>query len=298
MLIEPASILEDLWVVAALAAVLVVGKTIIAGGAYLAAGVDHRTATLASLTMAQIGEFSFVVAGVGLSEAIIDRDQYGVILEVALVSIVISPLLIRFAPALVAVAQHLPGVAAQEVAQAGPEIVEHIDLEDISRHVVICGYGRIGGVLGAALTRRGLRFIVVELNPAIVRDLRGRGIQAYYGDAASDAVLLRAGVDRARTIAITTSDLVAARSTVAHARRINPGIDVVTRAKARDEVDLLRGVGADEVVQPEFEAGLEFIRHVLRRQGVSNAETSALLARRRADFYEAPDERSPFGEDA
>ena len=298
MLIEPASILEDLWVVAALAAVLVVGKTIIAGGAYLAAGVDHRTATLASLTMAQIGEFSFVVAGVGLSEAIIDRDQYGVILEVALVSIVISPLLIRFAPALVAVAQHLPGVAAQEVAQAGPEIVEHIDLEDVSRHVVICGYGRIGGVLGAALTRRGLRFIVVELNPAIVRDLRGRGIQAYYGDAASDAVLLRAGVDRARTIAITTSDLVAARSTVAHARRINPGIDVVTRAKARDEVDLLRGVGADEVVQPEFEAGLEFIRHVLRRQGVSNAETSALLARRRADFYEAPDERSPFGEDA
>ncbi len=298
MLIEPASILEDAGIIAILAAILVIGKSVIAGGAYLAAGVDHRTATLAALTMAQIGEFSFVLAGVGLSEAIIDRDQYGIILEVALVSIIVSPVLIRAAPALVAVAALLPGVAAQEAAQAGPDADDHLHAEDISRHVIICGFGRVGAVLGAALTRRGLRFTVVELNPAIVRDLRARGIRAYYGDAGSDALLLRAGIERARTIAMTSSDLVAARAAVAHARRLNPDIDVVTRAQARDEVELLRAAGADEVVQPEFEAGLEFIRHVLRRQGVSAVETNALLARRRADFYEAPDDRSPFGEDA
>ncbi len=274
------------------------GKTIITGGAYLAAGVDHRTPTLAALTMAQIGEFSFVLAGVGLTEMVIDRDEYGIILEVALISIIASPLIIRAAPALVAVAAHLPGVASQEAEQAGPEPADHHDAEDLSRHVVICGHGRVGAVLAAALTRRGLRYTVIELNPAIVRDLRKRGVRAFYGDGGSDALLLRAGIERARTIAITTSDLVAARAAVAHARRLNPHIDVVTRAQARDEVDYLRAAGADEVVQPEFEAGLEFVRHVLRRQGVSNAETSALLARRRADFYEAAEEQSLFSEDS
>lgn len=298
MLIVPSAILDDIWVIALLAVVLIVGKTIIAGGAYLAAGVDHRTATLAALTMAQIGEFTFVLAGVGLTEMIIDRDEYGIILEVALVSIIASPLIIRAAPALVAVAAHLPGVAAQEAEKAGPEPDEHHDSDDLSRHVVICGHGRVGAVLAAALTRRGLRFTVIELNPAIVRDLRRKGIRAFYGDGGSDALLLRAGIERARTIAVTSSDLVAARAAVSHARRLNPNIDVVTRAQARDEVDYLRAAGADEVIQPEFEAGLEFVRHVLRRQGVSNAETTALLARRRADFYEVADEQSLFTEDA
>ena len=298
MLIVPSAILDDIWAIVFLALVLIIGKTIITGGAYLAAGVDHRTTTLAALTMAQIGEFSFVLAGVGLSETVIDRDQYGIILEVALISIIASPLIIRAAPALIAVAAHLPGVAAQEAEQAGPEQDDRFDAEDLTRHVIICGHGRVGRVLAAALSRRGLRYVVIELNPAIVRDLRAKGIRAFYGDGGSEALLLRAGITRARTIAVTSSDLVAARAAVAHARRLNPDIDVVTRAQARDEVDYLRTAGADEVVQPEFEAGLEFIRHVLRRQGVSNAETSALLARRRADFYEASEEQSLFSEDA
>jgi CPA2 family monovalent cation:H+ antiporter-2 len=298
MLIVPSAILNDIWTIALLAVVLIVGKTIITGGAYLAAGVDHRTSTLAALTMAQIGEFSFVLAGVGLTEAIIDRDQYGIILEVALVSIIASPLIIRAAPALIAVAAHLPGVAEQEAEQAGLEHDADLEADDLSRHVVICGHGRVGAVLAAALSRRGLRYTVIELNPAVVRELRKKGIRAYYGDAGSEPLLLRAGIERARTIAITSSDLVAARAAVGHARRLNPGIDVVTRAQARDEVDYLRAAGADEVVQPEFEAGLEFVRHVLRRQGVSAAETTALLARRRADFYEAAEERSLFAEDA
>lgn len=297
MLIEPRLIVEKGPMILALAATLVVGKTLITGGALLTAGVDHRTATLSALTLAQIGEFSFVLAGVGLTEALLDRDQYALILEVALVTILVSPLLIRCGPALIALAEYLPGVQAQELAQAGPEPTE-VEAEPLGRHVVICGFGRVGAVLGEALSRRGFRYSVIELNPAIVRDLRARGVHAYYGDAASATLLLRAGVERARTVAVTSSDLVAARAAVRHARRLNPSIDVVTRARVRGEVDVLRAAGADEVVQPEFEAGLEFVRHVLRRQGVSNAETSAILARRRADFYESTEGRSVFAEDA
>jgi CPA2 family monovalent cation:H+ antiporter-2 len=293
MLIEPTVLLENFLQIGALVAVLVVGKTVIIGAGLLTAGVDHRTATLSAVVMAQIGEFSFVLAGVGLAETIIDGEQYGLILEVALGSILLSPLLLRLGPLLVGVASLLPGVARQEASQIMPEL----GAEVVVRHVVICGFGRVGMVLGESLDRRGLRYTVIDINPAIVRELQARGIRAYYGDAGSDALLLRAGVDRARTIAVTVADMVAARAAIRHARNLNPVIDVITRARIEAEVELLRGVGADEVVQPEFEAGLEFVRHVLRRQGVSARETTALLSHRRASYYQLAEASDRFGED-
>jgi len=281
MLIEPAFLIENIGTVLVLVAVLILGKLLITGGAFLAAGLDHRTTTLSALAMAQIGEFSFVLAGVGVAEGVIDRRQYGLILEVALVSILIAPSLLRLGPTLVSVAARLPGVAGQEAAQAGPEA----EPTSISRHVVICGYGRVGSEVGEALMRRGLRFVVIEINPAIVRGLRERGIQAFYGDAASEPLLLRAGIERARTLAVTSADLMIAQSAARTARRLNPSIDVVTRAAAGDEVEILRQAGVNEVVQPEFEAGLEIVRHVLRRQGVSAREATMMLTRRRSAFY-------------
>jgi len=281
MLIEPAFLIANIGTVLALVAVLIVGKLLITGGAFLAGGLDHRTTTLSALAMAQIGEFSFVLAGVGVAEGVIDRDQYGLILEVALVSILIAPSLLRLGPTLVAVAVRLPGVAGQEARQAGPEA----EPASISRHVVICGYGRVGSELGEALARRGLRFVVIEINPAIVRGLNRRDIPAFYGDAASEPLLLRAGIERARTLAVTSDDLVIAQAAARTARRLNPGIDIVTRASGGDEVETLRNAGVSEVIQPEFEAGLEFVRHVLRRQGVSAREATMLLTRRRSVFY-------------
>lgn len=281
MLIEPSVLIDNIVMISLLVLVLVLGKVVIAGSAFLLAGVDHRTTTLAALAMAQIGEFSFVLAGAGLAEGVIDREQYGLILEVALGSIILATLLLRGAPFLVSVAAWLPRVATREAAQAGSEL----EREALSRHVIICGYGRVGSELGEALARRGLRYAVIEINPAIVRDLRARGIQAFYGDAGSEALLHRAGVERARTIAMTSPDLVAGQAAARTARRLNPTIDIVTRASGADHVASLRRAGAGEVVQPEFEAGLEFVRHVLRRQGVSGRETAMILTRRRADFY-------------
>ena len=288
MLVDPGFLLAHLGLVLGLVAALVLGKLLIIGGALLAAGVDHRTATLAAALMAQMGEFSFILAGVGLAGGIIVGDQYGLILAVALGSILLAPLLLAAAPTLVAVAEHLPGVAAQERAQVGPEPGS----EPLSGHVVICGYGRVGAELGAALRRRGFTYAVIELNPAIVRDLRQQGIPAFYGDAAVEAVLLRAGVDRARTLAVASPDLVAARAAIGHARGLNPRLRVIARATTGGEVGTLGRAGAGEVVQPEFEAGLEFVRQVLRWHGVAARETEIIVAGRRRAFY-SPDGTRP-----
>lgn len=292
MLINPGFILDNAVTVVILIAVLITGKSIITGAAYLTAGVDHRTATLAAILLAQMGEFSFVLAGVGLEDHIISQDQYGLILAGALGSILLIPGILAASPVFVAVVGSLPGVMTKERVQVGPD-PSH---PEASRHVVICGYGRVGRELGAALQRRGLSFTVIDLNPAIVRDLREKSIVAYYGDAGTDALLRRAGVARARTIAIATPDLVAARATIRRAQEMNPDIRVVARAPTGDASTSLSTMGADEVVQPEFEAGMEFVRRVLRWQGVSLQETTAYLGRRRTAFYEPDREITPIDE--
>lgn len=292
MLIDPSLLAARAGLIALLVATLVIGKLLILGGSFLAAGLDHRTTTLAALAMAQIGEFSFVLAGVGLEDRIIDRDQYALILAVALGSIIASPLLLRSGPKLVRISRRLPGVGAQERSQAGPPAAG-IPPEG---HVVICGYGRVGSELGSALAGRGIAAAVVEINPAVVRELRQGGVAAFYGDAGSEEALRHAGVERARALAVTVGDLVAAEAAVRVARLLNPGIDVVTRATTGPEGDLLRRAGANEVVQPEFEAGLEFVRHVLGGYGVSATELAPLLDRRRSRFYGTTDDAAASGE--
>jgi CPA2 family monovalent cation:H+ antiporter-2 len=272
--------------------ILVVGKTIISGAGFLLANVNPATATMAALLTAQIGEFSFVLAGVGLDDHIISENQYSIILAIALGSILISPIAISVAPFLAPVVAALPGIVNRQM----EFIDDHADHSSLRRHVILCGYGRVGRTLGAALGRRGLQFVVVEINSAIVRDLIVEGIPVIYGDCTSDAVLRRAGVVEARSIAIAAPDLFAALGTTRIARRLNQSIDIVTRANFFGEVEELRGAGANQIVQPEFEAGLEFVRHVLRRQGVTNREVQLAVTRRRAQFYNV-EEDSLFQEE-
>ena len=282
MLLEPRYVLDNWLLVLALVVALVVGKLLITGGAYLAAGVDHRTSTLASILMAQMGEFSFVLAGVGVADGILTDDQYGLILTVALGSILVAPALLRVGSRLVTVADYLPGVRGQEAQQAG----EEVPTGELRGHVILCGYGRVGTVLGDVLSRQGYDFVVIELNPAIVRELRANGVPAFYGDAGNEELLRRAGIERASVLVVTVTDLLAARATVRTAHRIKPEIEIITRATARNEVDVLREAGADEIIQPEIEAGLEFVHHVLGNLGMSERDTTRVLTERRALLYQ------------
>jgi monovalent cation:H+ antiporter-2, CPA2 family len=281
MLIDPFTLIAQWQLVLGFALVLVVGKLLIIGGALLAAGVDHRTSTLAAVFMAQMGEFSFVLAGSGFEHGLIDIAKYGTILSVALCSILAMPILVGISPWLVRIAEHLPGVERQERLAAGPPP----PVAPAGDHVVICGFGRVGAEIGAALDRWDQPYSVIELNPAIVRDLRDRGVDALYGDAASRVELESAGVPTARTVAVTTPDLMATEAVIRNARALNPAIHVIVRAPGAGEVSGLSARGADEVVQPEFEAGLEFVRQVLGWQGIDTLETDDLVSARRQTVY-------------
>jgi monovalent cation:H+ antiporter-2, CPA2 family len=281
MLIDPFALIAQWQLVLGFALVLVVGKLLIIGGALLAAGVDHRTSTLAAVFMAQMGEFSFVLASSGFDHGLIDIAQYGTILSVALCSILAMPILVAISPRLVRIAEHLPGVERQERLAAGPPP----PVAPAGDHVVICGFGRVGAEIGAALDHWDQAYSVIELNPAIVRDLRERGIDALYGDAASRAELESAGVPTARTVAVTTPDLLVTQAVIRNARALNSSIHVIVRAPGTGDVGGLSARGADEVVQPEFEAGLEFVRQVLGWQGIGSFQTDDLVSARRQTVY-------------
>jgi CPA2 family monovalent cation:H+ antiporter-2 len=142
--------------------------------------------------------------------------------------------------------------------------------------------------LARALEMRGVPYVVIEYNPLLVRQLRARGVPVIYGDAANPAVLEHAGLDRARVLAILMPDAAATGAAALQARRLNPRLDIVARARDIQDVERLRRAGATAVVQPEFEAGLEVIRHTLHRYGVASQELALLVAGRRQAFYQQP----------
>ncbi len=290
MLFHPTVIVEHQVEFLVLAVLLVVGKTLTGTIAYLATRINPFIAVSAGFLTAQIGEFSFVLAGTGIEHEIITSSQYAMVIGIALVTIVASPGLVAVAPRVAEVVDRLPFVHSADTSD--------IDMGEgavaMRRHVIICGYGRVAAVLGAALERRGMEFVVIDVNAATVRELRAKGIDTIYGDAARRAVLEHAGVLHARAIAVTVPDLVVASAATRIARQMNDSIQIVARASARDEIAMLRADGASEVVQPEFEAGQEMTRFVLRRLGVSARELEMASMRRRSRFYEQAEEDSLY----
>lgn len=281
MLIDPRVLLSEGATIALLSGVVVLGKAAIVFAVVMLLGMPARVAVLAGLSLAQVGEFSFVLARVGVDQGAIPSGVFDLTLATALVTIVLTPSLMRAGPFVLASLQRLPRVGCYFMEPARPLQAT----EQLANHAVICGYGRIGRELAAALEARGLKYLVIEYNPEVARELRDRGVPVVYGDAANPAVLEHAHLERARLMAILMPDAGAAELATRHAREINARLDIVARAVGVEHLDRLRSAGAAEVVQPEFEAGVEVIRHALRRFGVGGLELANVVSGRRGAYY-------------
>jgi CPA2 family monovalent cation:H+ antiporter-2 len=195
----------------------------------------------------------------------------------------ISPLLVQSGPWLLARAAAWQPTARLVADAIVVELGKALD--ELERHVVVCGYGDVGRELVNEIVRRDFRCVIVEQNPYLIERLRGAGIPHVYGDATNPAVLAACRLGQARIVAITLPDPAAAEIILRHAKRENPALDVIARGRAEEDHAALISAGASEVVHPEFEAGLEFVRHTLHRFGVDRTQIQALLGRRRRDFY-------------
>jgi CPA2 family monovalent cation:H+ antiporter-2 len=284
--IDPRFVLAAPLPILALALGTVLAKGLIAFGVIRALGFAGTVALAAAATLAQVGEFSIVLGQLGQQTGLLGKDEYRTLLSLSLITLVFS------APLRQATARIGPGLSRLPLLGGlfADEMAVHAPGPGPSQHVVICGYGRIGREVAEVLRSRGFQFLVVDLNPHLVADLRNQGIPCIYGDASRVEVLRHTALERARGLVSTVPDRRATEAIVRAARTVYPRIDVIARARDSDQVAQLQRAGAAEVVYPEFEAGLEMIRHILHRYGVGILEIQALLQARRSTQYQRPDE--------
>ncbi len=276
MLFDPGTVLErPLHVVAALAVVILI-KPVVAYFIVLLLGHPPRTGLTVGAGLGQIGEFSFILVALGEQFGVMNGEGGDLILAVAILSIAANSLLFQCVDPLDRWVRTRPGVQRFASRRARELTALKGEHDDLKGHTILCGYGRVGSVVGDALEKRGFRYAVVELNQRAVERLRQRGVPAIYGDLANDEVLERLHVEHARVLVIAVPDPHAAARAAARARAINPQIHIVARTHSDFEWQHLREGAVDEAVLGERELAIELTRYTLQRYGVSALQAASI----------------------
>lgn len=267
MLFEPQVLLREPLHVLAVLAIIILGKSMAAFSLVLLFRYPLNTALTVSASLAQIGEFSFILAGLGVSLGLMPAEAHSLILAGAIISIALNPLVFRaIDPALAWIRSRSKLAQALERPDDPLAVLPMtVELTRLTGQVVLVGYGRVGRRIGEALTLHGISFVVAEENREIVERLRARGIPAVSGDASDPNVLIQAHIHRARVLVIATPDTLDVRRMIEIARTVNPRIETVVRTHSEEEAVLLEKEQAGKVFLGENELAQSMIEHVLGR---------------------------------
>jgi monovalent cation:H+ antiporter-2, CPA2 family len=269
MLFDPNVIIDQPLKLLEVLAIIVLGKSLAAFFLVLLFRYPLNTALTVSASLAQIGEFSFILANLGVSLGILPSEGQSLILAGAIISIAINPLVFRaIEPAQAWIRSR--SKLAQTLERPGDPLAVlpmTVDLNRLTGQVVLVGYGRVGRRIGEALIQKGISFVVAEENREIVEQLRKDGIPAVSGDASDPAVLIQAHIQRARMLVIATPDTLDVRRMVEIARTVNPRIETVVRTHSEEEARLLEKENAGKVFLGEHELAGAMLHHVLERYG-------------------------------
>ncbi|HTL89620.1 MAG TPA: cation:proton antiporter [Leptolyngbya sp.] len=266
MLIDPTFLWNNLELILGLVAIVFIGKFLIITPLVRLFRYPLKTALIAGLGLAQIGEFSFVLASEGQKLGIVSRRVYLLILGTTAVTLVLTPFVLRLAPTLFTWGESIPWLAKYLNQSDAPlEVAEDLPIQN---HFIVCGYGRIGRNIVQLLRDRDYPVLVIDQSEAQIQKLRDAEIPYIYGNAASLYVLEKAGVAQAQGMAIALPDAMSTRLCVKRSLEISPELDLVVRANKDKDIELLYQLGAREVVQPEFETSLELSAHLLSGIGL------------------------------
>ncbi len=262
---------------------VLVGKTLLAGGAALTLRLPLRVALAVGIGLSQVGEFSFVLARGGVKLGLLSNDAYQLMLDVAVLTMALTPATVWLGGRLAARPQlldrlPLPGVPGARANGHG--------FSDTMGHVMVVGFGINGQNVTRAAKAAGIPYVVVEMNPATVHREEAKGEPIIFGDAMNPAVLEHAGVLRAKVLVVAVADPVAARHIVATAKDLNPALYIIARTRFLQEMPALFDLGADEVIPEEYETAVEIFARVLRRFLVPQDEIERQVAALRAEGYE------------
>jgi CPA2 family monovalent cation:H+ antiporter-2 len=250
----------------------------------LLAGYPLRIAVLTGVTLAQIGEFSFILADRGLALELLDRTQYQAFLAAAVLTIALTPLLIALGPRLADLIASVPMPEWWRTGRGAAELLA--EKVKLSNHVIIVGYGLNGRNLARVLRVADIDYVILEINPETVRQAQNMDEPIFYGDGSRPAVLEHLGICTARLLVIAISDAASLRRTVQLARQMNRKLHIIARTRYLSEVPELRRIGANSIIPEEFETSVEIFAQVLAQYEVPRNLILDLIERIRSDQYE------------
>ena len=275
-LIRPFALIHNIGLIAVIVLLIVLGKFVIRTAIVLLFRYPLWTAVLVGVGLTQIGEFSFVLVRIARSSGLVGEDVYNGTLAASLITILLNAVLMRLAPAWV------------RERQIATEFTDVAVAADLHNHIVICGFGRIGSLVGTALESFSLPYVVVETDPDIVRALRVRSVPCIYGNAAHPTILERTHIDQARLVVLTVPDKSPGLEAVRNIRRLNATVPIIARAhRALDRDDLLKA-GATQVIQPEIEASAVLVSSALQHLPVLESSAQAYAQALRSGLENAP----------
>lgn len=279
MMVDPAWILANPVPVILVTLVVICVKWVAAYAVVLALGYPSRVGATIAAALSQVGEFTFILVGMGVSLGLVVDDALQVVVAAAFISITLNPFMFRAVDPIVRRLDQVP--ALDRFRRRSEEDVAALDRQhpedQLRNHAIVCGHGRVGKLLTSALDRRGFSYVVITDDRHETARLRERGIPTLYGDAANLRLLHHAHIGEARMVIVAIRDEHSTRLIVERARELAPRIPVVVRTHNEHERDLFLDMGGD--IQPilgELEVAVQMTRYVLTRFGVSMREAEAV----------------------
>ena len=277
MLLDVGFLVHHLDKVFLFAALLIFLKSILSLPPMLLVGYPLRVSILAAMSLAQIGEFSFVLARSAVNSGLMDNDGYQMFLAASIVTMMLTPTVMEIAPKVASfVSRHMHMPVDEEAAAQRDE-----SLKD---HLIIVGFGVGGKHLARTAREAGIPYVILEMNPDTVSRYGGKE-PIHGGDASKPLVLEHFGIQSARVIAVVISDPSAVRAITAVARKLNPKVHIVVRTRFLGEVDALRRLGANDVIPEDFETSIEIFSRVLGHYLVPRQTIERFVNSIRHEYY-------------
>lgn len=258
-------------------------KALITGFAISVMGLSLRIVVLVGLALSQIGEFSFILSGVGFEIGLIPLQTYQLFLDVTVITMGATSFIMALSPRVADGVLRLP---LPEKMKNGSYTRPASSITSKKDHLIIVGYGVNGRNVARSARAEGILYEIVDMDPEIVVAEGKKGEPICYGDAAQETVLRHVGIKDARVMVVAISDPASTRRITELARRLNPDLFIIARTRYLQEMKPLHDLGANEVIPEEYETSVEIFSRVLERYQVSREKIENYIAEVRADGYE------------
>lgn len=282
MLLDLSFVVDNIWLIFATVLLVIAIKTFVAGGTAFMLGHTFRGTIVVGLALAQIGEFSFILAKIGQTYQILTDYYYQLFLAVTIVSMAVSPFLIMVAKPAAGMLLKLP---VPQFLIKGLFPLQEIDIPEMQNHIVLIGKDSRALNLSRMASRMNLPYVSIVFDPASARSRQLKGETVIYGDSMNEPILRKAHVELAGIVVISIGDAIATLGIIEKVRNMNKHVYIIARAKHVTDIEDLYQMGANEVIPEEFETAIDLFERVLKKLLVTKSEIETAISRIRDDNY-------------